>query len=230
MQRQNTALMQRQIRMAQNQMRQHKARVGQRGQQPVNVGACGSPWQPSPFYAGQWGAQWGPNVPHSDVVPQNAPNVPPQMLASPTDIIRANQTSFSIRAQAAANNAVVTVEGNPIAGLFYTSAVRSCNECNEIDIQTITTGGSSINRLAGPTDAVAWNTIECQCPVDWGCISSQNPIRISFSAVGTPSVAPFLTLILFGTRDESFNSCYPGLPAAVGLLPGAYGWPSNAPG
>lgn len=220
---QNQAL-QRQIQLAQQQ-----ARLAASAQNNASVGACApqtSPYPPSAGYGtGQYGFQYGPNRDIFPGLPQNAPWVHPAGLVNPYQVIQQNYSPLGIR-MPLMTTGPSTVSIFPNHGLFYIAGVRVCNECDEVDIIRITTGGADLARNAAPFDAAAYNTIECFCPVDWGCISKEQPLNITAEPVGTPSVAPTLNAILFGTQQQSWNSCYPGLPAAIGLQPGAYGMPA----
>jgi hypothetical protein len=222
----NQSAISRQVQLAQQQARM--AAGSQQGQ--ASVGACApqnSPYPPSAGYGtGQYGAQYGPNANFDPSLPQNAPWVHPAALVNPYQVIQSNYVPLGVDMSVTADGAAVTGSFFPTHGLYYIAGIRVCNECDEIEIVRITTGGSDLARNAGAFDAAAYNTIECFCPVDWGCISQQNPLNLTARAKGTPSVAPTLTAILFGTHQQGFNTCYPGLPAAIGLQPGVYGQPA----
>lgn len=221
----NPQALQRQVQLAQQQ-----ARLAASSQHDVAVGACApqtSPYPPSAGYGtGQYGFQYGPNRDIMPGLPQNAPWVNPAGLVNPYQVIQQNYSPLGIRMPLPGGGAPATLSAFPNHGLFYIAGVRVCNECDEVDIIRITTGGADLARNAAPFDAAAYNTIECFCPVDWGCISKEQPLNITAAAVGTPSVGPTLNAILFGTQQQSWNSCYPGLPAAIGLQPGVYGMPA----
>lgn len=197
---------------------------------PASVGACqASPWPPSGGYGtGQYGSQYGPNNDLNPGLPQNAPWVPPQAMVNPYQVIQQNYTPLGFRVQAntPAGSATTIIIAPNNGGLFYISGIRSFNQPDEIEILRISSGGADIARNAASFDFAAYNTIECFCPVDWGCISNQSPMTLTFASIGNPSIAPFINGVLFGTFQQSWNSCYPGLPSAIGLQPGVYGQPA----
>jgi hypothetical protein len=217
---QNHNSLARQVAMAQG--GRNGVRVMGRQSNPVSVGACGSPWDATAGYGtGQYGLQYGVNQNFYPSLPQNAPNAG-AFLVNPNQVLQQNYSPLGLRFQAVAGQ-TTNVELAPTHGLYYIAGIRTFVQPDVIFIERVSTGGADLARNAGPFDAASYNTVECFCPVDWGCISSQQPMQIAFSAVGTPSVQPFLNLSLFGTQQQSFNSCYPGLPAAIGLAPGAAG-------
>jgi len=191
------------------------------GGNPASVGGgcAASPWQPTGGYGtGQYGSQWGPNNPLDPGMPQNAPNVPASQLVGPNQVLSQNGTPLGVNVQALAPAGTpTTVIVQPATGLFYVNCVRSFNQPGEVTITRISSAGLDTSRNAAAFDAAAYNTLECCCPVDWGCISNQAPMTITFASQGAPSTAPFLNLVLFGTWQQSFNSCYPAIGPAVGL-------------
>lgn len=194
-----------------------------------SVGACqASPWPPSAGYGtGQYGSQYSPNNDLNPGLPQNAPWVPPQALVNPYQVLQQNYTPLGFRVQAnSPAGTSTTIVIAPNQGLFYIAGIRAFNQPDEIEILRVSTGGADIARNAASFDFAAYNTIECFCPVEWGCISNQSPMTLTFASIGTPSTAPFINGVLFGTYQQSFNSCYPGLPTAIGLQPGVYGQPA----
>jgi len=190
-----------QVRLAQQHMQaQMQARVGQRQQQPVNVGQCGGP-------GGPWSC---------------APNLPP--LSNAPQILARDCAPLGVRVQASAGGALTTATIAPAAGAFYVFGVRSFNSEDEITIQSIRTSGSTVAYNAGPFDAASYNTIDCWCGVNWDCITTTTPLQIQFNSIGSPSTPPFLNLTLFGRFVQGFNVCYPGFPNPFVPMP-----PSSAP-
>lgn len=202
----------RQVKLAQQQVRVGQAlrRAPAQAQQPVNVAGCGG------FGQNIMSEGWGdPSLPNA------APRVPPELLVNPYQILQNFYSPLGFRAQAAAGGALTTVSVFPTQGLFFGAGIRTFNQPDEILIQRISAAGADIALNAGPFDAAAYNTIECFCPIDVGCFQRNDPLTISFSSIGTPSVAPFLNGVIFGTQQQSYKACYPGLGSALGC--GAYG-------
>ena len=181
-----------QVRLAQQQMQaQMNARASVGARQPVAVGQCGpSPWN------------CGPGM----------PAIPPGMMVQPNQLLARDCAPLGLRVQASTGGALTTATIAPSAGLYYIFGVRSFNSEDEVQIQSIRTSGSTIAMNAGPFDAAAYNTIDCWCGVNWGCISTTNPLTVQFNSVGSPSTPPFLNWVLFGRFIQGWNTCYPGLP------------------
>jgi hypothetical protein len=130
--------------------------------------------------------------------------------------------------------------------LFNASGVSSLNNAFEILLNAIATGSSQINVLpCGQVDAAIFNTDDCFCCLDAGCISTISPAEIRFEPFGTPSVAPFLSLHLWGQAVRGFDDCgypygipvngffptNPGFVGGVPSAPGGYGaWGYPPPG
>lgn len=196
--------LQQQVRLAQQiallqQQQRTPAAVGQRQQAPVAVGQCGG--GPTPWNC--------------------APNMPMLANASPGQILARDCAPLGIRAQALAGGAATIATVTPTAGLFYVYGVASCNSCEEIQVNTVQTAGSTIAMNAGPFDSAAYNTVDCWCAVNWGCISPQNPGTINFQSIGSPSTPPYLLWTLFGRFIQGWNTCYPGLPDPYVPVPGS---------
>jgi hypothetical protein len=189
-----------QIARLQQQMRGTPA-VGQRREAPVAVGQCGpTPWA------------------------NCAPNVVPIGNANPGQILAVQCSPLGIRAQALAGGAATLATVAPTAGIYQIYGVASCNSCEEIQVNSVQTAGSTIAFNAGPFDSAAYNTVDCWCSVNWGCVSPQNPGTINFQSIGSPSTAPFLLWTLFGLFTQGWQTCYPGLPNPFVPVP-----PSNIP-
>lgn len=116
-----------------------------------------------------------------------------------------------------------TVETAPRGGaLFYGSGISSCNNCFEILLNSITTGSLAVNSLpCGAVDAGIFNTDDCFCCFDVGCVSTISPLEMRFEPFGTPSVAPFASIAFWGQIVRSPDDCgFPyGIPAG-GWYPG----------
>lgn len=223
--RQNIVAAQRAAQLAQQQ-RMLGGNIRRAGQgDPASVGACqATPWPPGGWGSGQYGSQYGPNNDLSPGLPQNAPWVPGNMLVNPCQVIQQNYTPLGFRIQAnspAGTSTTIIISPNS-GGMFYVAGIRIFNQPDEIEILRISSGGADIARNAASFDAAAYNTLECFCPVDWGCISNQSPMTLTFASIGNPSTAPFINGVLFGTFQQSWNSCYPGLATALGAC-GPYG-------
>lgn len=187
-------MLRRQLALAQQRLQGQRPAVGR---QAVNVAGCNSDYGCNIVPgAGQYGAQ---------------------RVVTPDQVIQKNYAPFSITAQAAA--AEQTVQASPRAGIAQICGVRSCNDAMEVTINGIRTAGVALDQLAGPTDASAWNTVECFCPVNWGCVSPQQQLEVDFVQFGSPSPSPFLCLIVFTTWVQAVDSCYPGLPLPPSSVP-----------
>jgi len=193
-----------------------------------NAGCSATPWQATPAYGPGQGAQYDPNIGFAPSLPQNAPFVDPGLLVNPYQVIEQNYVPLGFRVQAAVPGGTpLTVEVFPFKGLYYIAGIKIFNDPGIIEILRFESGGSGLPRNAAPFDAAAYNTLEPFSPVDFGCISNQQPLTITFAAFGTPSEAPFLNGVLFGTQQQSWNSCYPAIGTALGLSPSVYGNPTG---
>jgi len=106
----------------------------------------------------------------------------------------------------------------PRNGNFWIFGVKFFCPPGEVVFDSVITGDSDWNHLLGPTDCATWNTIECFCPVNWGCISITNPLRMTARAVtGTTVIG--VSGSAWGIRRSSTGTCgpYNGCP-----LPGGY--------
>jgi len=108
------------------------------------------------------------------------------------------------------------VQVSPRNGAFFNiGGISSCNNCFEILINSILTGSAEVNLLpCGQVDVGIWNTDDCFCCFDGGCISTLGPATINFEPFGTPSVAPFLNIALWGVSTRVAFDC--GWPYGVG--------------
>ena len=203
-----TNTLQQQVTLANAKAATQKLAVGQRPTETemLALGACGSPWLPM-----RPGA-----APSNPSLPTFAPHVPPDKVVRSDQVLAEAYAPLGVRQTAAAvAGTITTLLIAPIAGLFSINGVKSCNPCDEIDITLIHTSNSSVQRNAGTFDWAAFNTVECFCPVDWGCTSQQAPLRLSFTAVTVGSTPPVMSGTLWGVKYESFNSCYAGIPAIL---------------
>ncbi|MCK5649752.1 MAG: hypothetical protein KAJ42_00175 [Gemmatimonadetes bacterium] len=98
----------------------------------------------------------------------------------------------------------------PRNGNFWIFGVRFFTDVNFVVIESVITGDSDWNHLLGPVDPATWNVDECFCPVNWGCISITNPLRITARSIDT-----IATTILpvrgtaWGIRRASVGTCGP---------------------
>lgn len=204
-----------------------------------NLAGCGLPvnqggyptfpaergWTPYPFYEG---------------LPEMAPGLPAQNLAGPGTTLRQHLAPCSaiVRVQEVGAPTVVELATRGGAA-FYGNGIKTMNEAFQVIINSLETGSLEYDLIpCDGVDAAYWNTDECYCPMDIGCVTNVSPLTIEFSAFGTPSVLPFLNFVMVGTRDSGFQNCgywpasypYP-LPAPPngggGRPPGGWGGPGN---
>lgn len=154
------------------------------------------------YGTGQRGCQYSPDVSPERSIPQTAPAVPDDMLVGPEDTILQNYAGGGIRI-AAPMGVVRTIRVFPVLqGLFYANGVKSLNGPGEVEVLKVSVS-SDIPRNAAPFDAATYATHRCFCPVDWGCFS-----ELDVTVRGLVPNAE-LNWIVFGTLQQSFNSCYP---------------------
>ncbi len=203
-----SSTLQQQVALANAQVAMKKLSVGEKitEEEALALGACGNPWLPM-----RPGA-----APSNPSLPNFAPHVPPDKIVRSDQILAEAYAPLGIRQTAAAVAGTgTTLLIAPIAGLFSINGVKSSNDADEIDITLIHTSNSSVQRNAGTFDWAAFNTVECFCPVDWGCVSQQAPLRLTFTAVSVGTTPPVMSGTLWGVKYESFNSCYAGIPAIL---------------
>jgi len=88
------------------------------------------------------------------------------------------------------------------------------NDPGEVMIEALFSGDSDTNQIMGEFDAATYNTDNCWCPVNFGCISSIASLRIGARALtdgavpGTPAVIG-VTGTIWGVRTSSMFSCGP---------------------
>jgi len=108
-------------------------------------------------------------------------------------------------------------------GIFWAFGFRSFTDPGIVDFESVITGDSDWNHLLGPTDVANWNTDECFCPVNWGCFSITNPLRITARAKVTGEQEAFVQGFrgtVWGIRRSANYACGP-LGGYIGMpLPG----------
>ncbi len=112
-----------------------------------------------------------------------------------------------------------TVQITPRNGAFFNiGGLSSCNNCFEVLVSAISTGSAEVNLLpCGQIDIGIYNTDDCFCCFDGGCISTLGPATIEFEPFGTPSVAPFLNMTFWGVSTRGAFDC--GWPYGVPVPP-----------
>lgn len=107
----------------------------------------------------------------------------------------------------------------PRNGNYWIFGVKFFIAAGNVEFDSVITGNSDWNHLLGPTDAATWNTIECFCPVNWGCISITNPLRMTARAINGATTVVGVNGSAWGIRRSSVGTCGPfnGMP-----LPGGY--------
>jgi hypothetical protein len=96
----------------------------------------------------------------------------------------------------------------PRNGLFYIFGVKFFSGPGLVELDSSVTGDSDYNHRLGSTDIASWNTVECFCPVNWGCISVSNPLRLQAHALTGTLVQP-VTGTAWGIRRSALNACSP---------------------
>lgn len=170
------------------------------------AGIVGGVFRALPTYGtGEYGCQYSHDVSPERALPQNAPAVDPRALVGPEDTILQQLSPLGIRLPAPMQETHVSLA--PVQhGLLYVGGVRSLTAPGQVEIVRLSVGnGSDIARNATPFDAAAFATEKCFCPVDWGC---SNLISITLRGL-VPNAT--LNWVLFGTLQQSWNSCYPSL-------------------
>ena len=123
----------------------------------------------------------------------------------------------------------------PRNGNFWIFGLKIFTDPNIAEFNVVQTGDSDWNHMLGNVDVATWNTTECFCPVNWGCISITNPLRIQARAVAGGDTVQGVRGACWGIRRSSvgtcgpFNGCaipgvgapaVPGVPAMPGAMPG----------
>jgi hypothetical protein len=157
------------------------------------------------YGSGEYGCQYSPDVSPERALPQNGPAIAPELLVGPEDTIVQQLSPLGLRVAApmTATTAIITPARH---GLLYVGGVRSLTSPGQVEITRLSVGnGGDIARNATPFDAAAFATEKCFCPVDWGCA---NQILITLRGLVAEAR---LNWVLFGTYQQSWNSCYPSL-------------------
>lgn len=194
------------------------------GAQRVAVGGgfvpagCGYGGPRGQWGTGNYGEAWAsPNAGGgASNLPNMAPMGDPGAFVNPAQVLRQALVPIQIISQAEAGGVEKCVQSFPDHGRLYVNGARACNGCFEILLTRLTAGGTDMNRLGNTMiDAGIYNTDNCNCPIDLGCVQRDQPISMCFRAFGTPTELPYLNFAFFGTRDQAFNSCDPGLALAL---------------
>ncbi len=185
---------------------------------PGNVAGC-----PQPLNQGGWGVppqdqSWVPQA-YFEGIPEKAPALPAAAFAPPGSIIRQHLAPCSAIIQTQAE--AVTAEMAPRSGKkLYAAGVKSCNECFQVLMESMEVSSVEFDLLpCGEVDVGIWNTDDCFCAFDIGCIDRNTPLVITFSAFGTPSVFPFLNFNVIGTVDAYWGICSDGPYPWQGMPP-----------
>lgn len=127
-----------------------------------------------------------------------------------------NPVTYSVAALAGAN--------------FYISGVKSCNDCFQVLVNSISCGSALIDACQD-VDAGIWNTDECWCCIEIGCTNTLTPAIITAQPFQTVSDDVFLNLAFVGIWDAGYGTCgtpyswgYPSFPyqgvGGMGMFPG----------
>ncbi len=176
-----------------------------------------------------WGATrtaWGggnynaamasPDAVTTPMLPNMAPLGPQNVFAGPGVVVRQALVPISCISQAEAGGVEKCIQCFPDHGRLYVNGIRAGNGFFEMILTRITAGGLDANRLGNTfIDAGIFNSDDMYLPFDGGCVNRDSPISVCFKSFGTPSELPFLNLHFFGTRDQAWNSCEPGLALAL---------------
>lgn len=122
-------------------------------------------------------------------------------------------------------NGVRTVEVAPESGAsLYVSGILSLNDPFQVLIHEIKQGSIGWSPVS-EIDASTFNTDECFCPIELGCANNLTPLVVSFSAIGSPSVQPFLNMVFVGTFSAGWGTCGvpygPGFSTPLPTMPGS---------
>ncbi len=202
-----------------NQVQAARARLAQRqipgGAQQANMAGCGGA---QPVIGGR-------PLGVVDTGFHLAPPLPPGSLYG-GGVVRQDWAPCSVIVQADAGQDTVVQLATRGNSNFFIGGVSTCNNCFEIILKELNTGSLNVNLLpCGSVEAAIFNTDDCWCPFDIGCINTNAPLEIVFAPFGTPSVLPFLNMTFWGTADRGFADC--GYPYGLPGLPygGTPAWP-----
>lgn len=118
---------------------------------------------------------------------------------------------MGVQAQANNNGTSRAIEITPGPGsTFWVTCISSCTPCGQIILNSYVQGGIQFSNVSN-VDVGIWDTDQCCCYFKPdGCMSTISPAILTFSPFGTPSVAPFLNIALFGTYSAYAQGC--GIP------------------
>lgn len=211
-----------------SQVQAARQRLAQRqvpgGAYGANVAGCGPNFNQGYFPVGPNDPQqgWYPVPVMNMDIANVAPPIPAANYANPYGALKRDLVPLGFCVESGPDP--VTIEVSCRGGsYFYAGGISTCNECFQIKITAIEIGGCDYNIICGDgVDAGLWNTDDCYCPLDLGCISNFQPAVISFEAFNSPSVFPFLNGALWGVRICSWQQCSTIAPWQVppGLFPG----------
>jgi len=206
-------------------------------QQGVDVGACG----PMAVSAGMAGLGQG-GFPAGVQGCAPAPAVPAGMLQQNCDIYQECFVALGIQFGVDQNGGIYpasAIGGIPVTtsnvfefqlfprnGNFWIFGLKIFTDPNVAEFNVVQTGDSDWNHMLGNVDVATWNTTECFCPVNWGCISITNPLRIQARALTGGGVVQGVRGACWGIRRSSNGSCGPFNGCAI---PGAPGMGAPAP-
>lgn len=152
---------------------------------------------------------------------EGLPNLAPMAFPG---VLESNLYRLGAIAETTAGRSV-TIEVAPANGAsLYVSGILTLNDPFQVLIHRIEQGSVGFSPLAD-VDAAAFNTDECYCAIELGCANNLTPLIVEYSAIGTPSVQPFLNIIFVGTFQGGWGSC--GVPYGNGYntplpsMPGA---------
>jgi hypothetical protein len=187
------------------------------GAQRVAVGQM--PWDQTrtgPGGGNYSAAMSSPNSPAYPMLSNVAPLGAPDTFAGPAAVIRQALVPISCISVCEAGGVEKCIQCFPDNGRLYVNGVRAGNGFFEVVLTRITAGGLDNNRLGNTyIDAGIFNSDDMYLPFDGGCVNRDNPISVCFKSFQTPTELPYLNLHFFGTRDQSWNSCEPGLALAL---------------
>jgi len=159
---------------------------------------------------------FSPNASAFPMLNNLAPLGPPDAFAGPASVVRQALVPISCISQAEAGGVEKCIQAFPDHGRLYVNGIRSGNGFFEVIATRVTAGGLDNNRLGNTfIDVGIFNSDDMYLPFDGGCVNRDNPISVCFRSFQTPTELPFLNLHFFGTRDQSWNSCEPGLAMAL---------------
>lgn len=191
------------------------------GAQQGNLAGCGMNYNQGGWPNGGPGQAWTP-IGQFQSLPNLAP--PVANLMGPGTTLRQYLAPCSIIVQLEALGASTNLEISAAGGaIFWGLGLRSLNDPNTVIVNSIETGSIDYDLIpCDGVDSAYWATDDCFCPFPIGCFTNVSPLRVEFSAFGTPSTRPFLNLTVVGTRDGSLNDCgfWPAGYPQIGPGPG----------